>query len=1631
MNIKDYFQEIEDKVRVCYSVAEEARRKGQDPVSRVEIPLAANLAEKCLGLISTIYPQINDAKIVNRILELEKQHGPLDMAVAFKIAEEIAKEKFCKFSSLLEAIDAGIRVGFAYITLGVVSSPIEGFTELKIGKTRDGKEYFVANFSGPIRSAGTTASCMVLILIDYLRELFGYAKFDPSEKEVKRYISENYDYHERVTNLQYLPTEEEIEFLATNMPIQISGEPTEKREVSNYKDLERVGTNFIRGGMCLIFSEGLAQKAQKALGLYHRLQLKGFQLSGWNFLDEYVKLHKKRVSGTSDTTPTYIKDIVAGRPVFSHPSRSGGFRFRYGKSRVNGFSATSVHPATMAISGCFLSTGTQLKIEKPTKGCAITSCDSIDGPIVKLTNGNVRRVKSFEEAKKLYKDVKEIIYLGDILFSLGDVINRNYELLKTGYVEEWWALELEKALSPEEASEISDKKQNLIINNIKEEIIKVNKYNISIEQAMQISERYKIPLHPKYIFYWTQISYEEFLAFLDWIAHCKLAGKVILPYSKTDRERFQKGKRAFELLGIEHDVTTENVVLSEQESKALFLNLGIDFGMLEKSELNGTMESICEKIKGSSDVLEAINKISRYKIKDKAGTFIGARMGRPEKAKLRKLTGSPSVLFPVGEEGGRFRSVNDAVEVGSIKAEFPIYQCKKCNKETIYFICEDCGSECQDLRYCKECGQKFTFDKCPEHMKAQSYMNKRIDSKHYFKKAIDKLNMLPEEIPALIKGVKGTSNENHVPENLAKGFLRSLFKLCVNKDGTIRYDATELPVTHFKPAEIGTGIEKLREMGYLRDIYGKPLENEEQILEIKPHDIILPSCPESQDERADDVFVNIARFVDSLLVRFYGLKPFYNIKSKEDIIGHLSVCMAPHNCAGVITRIIGFSKVQGLFASPYLHAAVRRDCAGYHSYVSIKGKNGWEIKKIGEFVNKLNPQQKADNFGTLKKEIGGYSCWSNPGEETIKEVTKHAPRKMIRIFLEDGRKIEVTENHKVYLKGKIEKRAGEIQKGDLLSVGYKKDIAEKDIEEIFLPEIFREKDYIMIRNIRNFLNSIEKLDKSSNYYLRDSFPIKIVEEILTRNGRTLRNLPSEAKISAKRDRVLLPIKICLDSELLEVLGLYIAEGYSRSVKGKKGLNQVYIASSDKKIREFVEKVFLSHFGLKKTENKNDRSIFSSRIVYELFIDSLGMGGSAREKRIPSLLLDLKKEKIASLLRGYFEGDGSVSLSDIRVTCDSVSEGLKHDLSFVLSRFGIFTKFYDYEKEPGPKVREFYIRKGRKIPKFKITKIIIPSDFVRSFKEIGFLSEKKKNILERLFMRIPAGMRIEHDECYAYPKVVRIEDAGEKESYCLNVTSEHNFFANDILVHNCDGDEVAIMLLLDVLINFSRKFLPAHRGGTQDAPLVLNSRINAGEVDDQILDLELGKYPLELYELAEKGEHSSKVNIETVRKRLKEGKNPLCNAEFTHDCLNFNAGVINSSYKSLPTMQEKVEKQMELVEKLRATDATDVARLIIERHFIRDIRGNLRKFSQQEFRCVKCNEKFRRPPLSGTCTKCSGRIIFTISEGSIVKYLEPALGLARKYNVPPYVLQNLELTRRYIESIFGREKEKQADLKGWF
>ncbi|VVB75872.1 DNA polymerase II large subunit [Candidatus Tiddalikarchaeum anstoanum] len=503
-------------------------------------------------------------------------------------------------------------------------------------------------------------------------------------------------------------------------------------------------------------------------------------------------------------------------------------------------------------------------------------------------------------------------------------------------------------------------------------------------------------------------------------------------------------------------------------------------------------------------------------------------------------------------------------------AEFPLFYCAKCNKETVYRTCEYCGAK-SDLKYfCNKC-KKISMMKSCCGIPTKPYNKRPININHYIRLALKRSGL---QMPQLVKGVRGVWDKERLTEDFMKALLRAKNDVFVNKDGTVRYDIIETVCTHFRCSEIGLSIEKAKKLGYTKDIEGSALENQNQVLELLPQDVILPDCKEWHDASASDFLLRVCSFIDDELRFFYNLPPFFNFKVKDDLIGIHIISLAPHTSAGIVSRVIGFSKTQGMYAHPYLHAACRR--------------------------------------------------------------------------------------------------------------------------------------------------------------------------------------------------------------------------------------------------------------------------------------------------------------------------------------------------------------------------------------------------------------------------------------------------------------------------NADGDELGIILLLDALLNFSRKFLPDHRGTrTMDAPLVLSVKLDPMEVDSEAFNVDVvDHYPLEFYEAAVNCKMPAEfTGIKRVNDLLNKPEQ-FEGLKFTHDTSTMNQGPYVSAYKTLESMDDKMQSQIGLAMKLKGVDATDVARLVIEKHFLKDLKGNLRKYSRQGFRCVNCNEKYRRPPLSGKCNACGGKIVLTIAEGSVKKYLEACLNLGKKFKLSPYLQQDLMLLERRIEGLFGRAATKQIRLSSF-
>ncbi|RAP49422.1 MAG: DNA polymerase II large subunit, partial [Methanosphaera sp. rholeuAM74] len=251
--------------------------------------------------------------------------------------------------------------------------------------------------------------------------------------------------------------------------------------------------------------------------------------------------------------------------------------------------------------------------------------------------------------------------------------------------------------------------------------------------------------------------------------------------------------------------------------------------------------------------------------------------------------------------------------------------------------------------------------------------------------------------------------------------------------------------------------------------------------------------------------------------------------------------------------------------------------------------------------------------------------------------------------------------------------------------------------------------------------------------------------------------------------------------------------------------------------------------------------------------------------------------------------------------------------------------------------------------------------------------------------------------------------------------------------NCDSDEDAVMLLLDSLLNFGKTYLPSTRGGSMDAPLVLSIRIDPEEIDDESHNIDcMKRIPLEIYHKTEEGGvKPSDVNdlVDNVESRLGTSEQ-YHGLNYSHPTSSIHAGPKICLYKTLNSMQEKVDHQIGLAEVLRCVDQKGVVEGVLNSHFLPDMAGNIRAFSRQKVRCTNCGEKYRRIPLSGECV-CGNDLIFSISKGSVLKYLEISKELTKRYPINPYLVERIELIESSIKSLFESDKSKQSSLDAFF
>ncbi|MCK4435769.1 DNA polymerase II large subunit, partial [Candidatus Bathyarchaeota archaeon] len=247
--------------------------------------------------------------------------------------------------------------------------------------------------------------------------------------------------------------------------------------------------------------------------------------------------------------------------------------------------------------------------------------------------------------------------------------------------------------------------------------------------------------------------------------------------------------------------------------------------------------------------------------------------------------------------------------------------------------------------------------------------------------------------------------------------------------------------------------------------------------------------------------------------------------------------------------------------------------------------------------------------------------------------------------------------------------------------------------------------------------------------------------------------------------------------------------------------------------------------------------------------------------------------------------------------------------------------------------------------------------------------------------------------------------------------------------DCDGDEDALMLALDTLLNFSKSYLPSQIGGIMDAPLFIIPVVNPKEVQRQAHEFDVAsQYPAAFYEKTWTKVAPWKVTelIDLIAHKLGT-EEQFEGFGYTIPVSDISLGNRQSMYKMLKKMTDKLNAQMELAEKISAVNAKKVALKVLTTHFLRDISGNLRAFTTQGFRCKTCNKRFRRIPLKGRCPRCGGYLSLTVYRGGIEKYLVVARRLVERYKLPRYYLQRLDLVEEEVIILFEGNKPRQKSI----
>lgn len=354
----------------------------------------------------------------------------------------------------------------------------------------------------------------------------------------------------------------------------------------------------------------------------------------------------------------------------------------------------------------------------------------------------------------------------------------------------------------------------------------------------------------------------------------------------------------------------------------------------------------------------------------------------------------------------------------------------------------------------------------------------------------------------------------------------------------------------------------------------------------------------------------------------------------------------------------------------------------------------------------------ASTAGLLLQTISWDPLTGTTSYKNITQFSRHlSPDTLYSVKTSCGREVTITDSHNLWVlrNGNLQLlETADVMIGDYLPLPTFIPQPSKPLYSIDVTKYLNSKLYCNILDVLGMYEHIDVIAVIGKSKFKQA--VEEGEGVLFSSVRPLLSSSmASVPIHLKHGHECLSHEI-ITTELLQFIGLYIAEGHSTFYL----LLSVHELELKNKLYGILDKLSLSY--KERTYNPGDITVYNK--LWADFIGNL-CGHNSYEKKLPEWCFQLDNSQLGILLSAYYSGDGGVQHGEV-VTV-TASKALASDLMYVLLRFGIVARMSEKRKRAS---------KDADYGLYYEIRISGQKDLETFAKHIGFMLERKQIRLEK-------------------------------------------------------------------------------------------------------------------------------------------------------------------------------------------------------------------------------------------------------------------------------------------------------------